>query len=114
MIQNDIKTKQLESVLKYVSAKNECKSKLILNYFGEQKKENCGICSYCITLKSKTIHAISTTKQIILALEENSLDSRSLEKITGRASNEVIFALQELLEYNVIEIQSNNQYRLKK
>ena len=114
VIQNDIKTKQLESVLKYVSAKNECKSKLILNYFGEQKKENCGICSYCITLKSKTIHAISTTKQIILALEENSLDSRSLEKITGRASNEVIFALQELLEYNVIEILSNNQYRLKK
>ena len=114
VIQNDIKTKQLESVLKYVSAKNECKSKLILNYFGEQKKENCGICSYCITLKSKTIHAISTTKQIILALEENSLDSRSLEKITGRPSNEVIFALQELLEYNVIEILSNNQYRLKK
>ncbi|WP_432671626.1 RecQ family ATP-dependent DNA helicase [Flavobacterium sp. SM2513] len=114
LIQNDLKTKQLESVLKYVSTKNECKSRLILNYFGEQKKENCGICSYCITLKSKATPAIAVSKQIISALEDTSLDSRSLEKITGQPSDQVIFALQELLEYKVIEILSNNQYRLRK
>lgn len=112
-IQNDLKTKQLESVLKYVSTKDVCKSKLILAYFGEDKKENCGICSYCITLKKQPIKEISVSKQIILALENQPLDSRSLEKITGQASNQVIFALQELLEYNVVEILPNNQYRLK-
>ena len=113
-IQNDLKTKQLQSVLKYVSTKDECKSRLILNYFGENKKENCGICSYCITLKNQPKKPISITNEIILALQNSSLDSRSLEKITGQPSNQVIFALQELLEFNVIEIQSNNQYRLKK
>lgn len=112
-IQNDLKTKQLESVLKYVSTKDECKSKLILRYFGEEKKENCGICSFCITLKKQIIPEISVSKQIITALESGSLDSRSLEKITRQSSNEVIFALQELLEYNVVEVLPNNQYRLK-
>jgi ATP-dependent DNA helicase RecQ len=113
-IQNDLKTKQLKSVLKYVSTKDECKSRLILNYFGENKKENCGICSYCITLKNQPKKPISITNEIILALQNSPLDSRSLEKITSQPSNQVIFALQELLEFNVIEIQSNNQYRLKK
>ncbi|WP_026978287.1 RecQ family ATP-dependent DNA helicase [Flavobacterium tegetincola] len=113
VIQNDLKTKQLESVLNYVSTKDVCKSKLILAYFGEEKKENCGICSYCIALKKQPAKEISVTKQIISALEQNPLDSRSLEKITQQPSNQVIFALQELLEYNVVEILPNNQYRLK-
>lgn len=113
-IQNTLKKTQLESVLKYVSVKNICKSKLILAYFGEDKKENCGICSYCITLKKQLPTEISVSKQIILALEHGALDSRTLEKITGKASNQIIFALQELLEYNVVEILPNNQYRLKK
>lgn len=113
-IQNDLKIKQLESVLKYVSTKNECKAKLILKYFGEDKKENCGICSYCITLKKQATKVISVTNLIISALENSTLDSRTLEKVIGQPSNQVIFALQELLEHNVVEILPNNQYRLKK
>jgi ATP-dependent DNA helicase RecQ len=113
LIQNDLKTKQLGSVLNYVSKKDSCKSKLILSYFGEEKKENCGICSYCITLKRQPVSEIAVTKQIISALEERALDSRTLEKITRQTSKQVIAALQELLEYNVVEILPNNQYRLK-
>ena len=113
-IQNDLKIKQLESVLKYVATQNVCKSKLILDYFGEVKEENCGICSYCITLKKQPVKAVSVTNLILTALEHTSLDSRSLEKITGQSSNEIIFALKELLEHNVVEILPNNQYQLKK
>ena len=113
-IQNDLKTKQLHSVLKYVTNKDVCKSKLILNYFGEEKKENCGICSYCITLKKQPVKVVSVTNLIISALENIAMDSRSLEKVTGQSSDHVIFALQELLEHNVVEILPNNKYRLKK
>ncbi len=113
-VQNEIKIKQLEAVLNYVATKNECKSKLILNYFGEEKIENCGICSYCITLKKQPEKLASINDLIICALENSTLDSRSLEKITHQPSNQVIFALQELLEHNVVEILPNNQYRLKK
>ncbi|MEY3499476.1 MAG: hypothetical protein RL308_1145, partial [Bacteroidota bacterium] len=47
-IQNNLKTEQLQSVLSFVNDTENCKSKLILNYFGEKSEENCGICSYCI------------------------------------------------------------------
>lgn len=112
--QNELKIKQLESVLNYVSTEDQCKSKLILKYFGEAKEENCGICSYCIGLKKQTTDSTSITEQIILALKNSPLDSRSLEKTTRQPSNQVIFALQELLEQNKVEILPNNQYRLKK
>jgi ATP-dependent DNA helicase RecQ len=39
--------------MKYVGEDKVCKSKLILGYFGEKTTVNCGICSYCITNKSK-------------------------------------------------------------
>lgn len=113
-IQNKLKTTQLASVLNYVTTKNVCKSKLILAYFGEEKKENCGICSYCITIKKQPIEIGCTTKQIILALQNKSFDSRSLEKIIKKPSIQIIFALKNLLEQNKIEILPNNQYRLKK
>ena len=113
-IQNDLKTKQLQSVLDYVSTQNICKSKLILGYFGEEKKQNCGICSYCITLKKKVKAVGFVCNQIILALSKSPMDSRSLEKMLKQPTNEIIFALRELLEQRKIEIQDNNQYRLIK
>jgi ATP-dependent DNA helicase RecQ len=113
-IQNELKTKQLASVLSYVAAEDICKSKLILAYFGEEKTDNCGICSYCITLKKQPIEVVSLANQIISALRKSSSDSRSLEKTLKQPSNQIIFALQELLEENKIEILLNNQYRLKK
>ncbi|WP_396177084.1 ATP-dependent DNA helicase RecQ [Flavobacterium sp.] len=113
-IQNDLKTKQLDAVLHYVTTKDVCKSKLILAYFGEEKKENCGICSYCISLKKTPLQSSTVYQQIISVLESQSLDSRSLEKILKQPSHQVIFALQELLEHKKIEILPNNQYRLKK
>lgn len=113
-IQNDLKTRQLQSVLDYVSTNSACKSKLILSYFGEKKKENCGICSYCITLKQKSSPDLTIYAQIISALTKKPMDSRSLEQILKQPTNQIIFAVQELLEQGKIEILSNNQYRLLK
>ena len=113
-IQNDLKTKQLQSVIKYVSTKDVCKARLILDYFGEDKKENCGICSYCITLKKTLVKKISVEKLILSELEKAPLDSRSLEKILKQPSATIIFALKELLEHKVVEILPDNNYRLKK
>ena len=113
-IQNDLKTKQLQSVIKYVSTKDVCKARLILDYFGEDKKENCGICSYCITLKKPVVKKISVEKLILSELEKAPLDSRSLEKILKQPSATIIFALKELLEHKVVEILPDNNYRLKK
>jgi len=113
MTQNEQKKQQLQAVMQYVSNHTLCKSKQILAYFGEEKTENCGICSYCITLKNLPSKALNINKLIVESLEKSPLDSRNLEKITRQPSKDIIFALQELLEYNVVEILPDNRYRLK-
>lgn len=111
--QNQLKKEQLESVLNYIKEDSICKSKQILAYFGEEKSTNCGICSYCISQKAKKGTKISLSEQIIALLKTADLSSREIQIKLNNPSNDVIFALQELLENKHILILSNNKYSIK-
>ncbi|MGK0296032.1 MAG: ATP-dependent DNA helicase RecQ [Ulvibacter sp.] len=111
--QNQLKKEKLKSVLHYIKEQKVCKSTLILNYFGEKTNDDCGICSYCITQKSKTTDIPKLSKKIIALLKTEELNSRDIENITKSSSNDVIFAIQQLLENESIIVKSNNKYTLK-
>jgi ATP-dependent DNA helicase RecQ len=111
--QNKQKTAQFEAVLDYINEKKACKSKLILDYFGEKTETDCGICSYCISKKKKTSDTSLISEKIIAFLKIQELNSREIQKLTKNTEDEVIFALQNLLENNKIAIKPNNKYSLK-
>jgi ATP-dependent DNA helicase RecQ len=50
------------------------KSKTILSYFGEIVSEDCGICSYCITKKSKKSNSLTLSAEIISYLKGTDLN----------------------------------------
>lgn len=111
--QNKQKVAQFESVLHYINEKNICKSKLILDYFGEKSETDCGICSYCISKKKKPSNPSLISEKIMEVLKTQSLNSREIQKQTKFSEEDVIFALQNLLENDKIAIKSNNKYSLK-
>jgi len=111
--QNDLKKEQLQSVLNYVKEKNICKSKMILDYFGEKTTSNCGICSYCITLNKSKKDYDSLSKKILTLLQTEDLNSREIQDKTKSTADDVIFVLQQLLEDELLIIQKNNKYTLK-
>jgi len=110
--QNHLKKEQLKSVLYYATDKEKCKSGIILDYFGEEKAENCGICSYCITLNKKASNVLTLAEKIKFLLRNQSLSSREIQNSTQDSTDDVIFALRELLDNDVIKITSNNKYSL--
>lgn len=110
--QNNLKKEQLKSVINYVTDKEKCKSKIILKYFGEEKNENCGICSYCITLNKKKVNVLTLAEKIRFLLRNQSLSSREIQDSTQDSADDVIFALRELLDNDIIKIESNNKYSL--
>ncbi|KIC02295.1 ATP-dependent DNA helicase RecQ [Flavobacterium sp. JRM] len=110
--QNNLKKDQLQSVLDYVNEKKTCKSKLILDYFGEKTTTDCGICSYCITKKTKKSNK-SITQTILDLLKTEDLSSRDIQTRTNNSADDVVHTLQELLEDNRIIIKPNNKYTLK-
>lgn len=111
--QNQLKKSQLRSVLDYVSDQKHCKSRIILNYFGENEVSDCGICSNCIK-KQKPVDTKNLPDKILSLLKIQDFDSRELEKLTKFPSADVIFAIQFLMENELISINPNNQYTIKK
>jgi len=111
--QNEVKKEQLLSVLSYIKDNKTCKNRLVLSYFGEETKENCGICSYCITQKGKITEADSIADKILSLLKNASLTSREIENQIKMDTKDILSVLQELLENNHITIQANNKYTLK-
>jgi ATP-dependent DNA helicase RecQ len=112
-IQNNLKKEQLKSVLEFVKDTENCKSKLILNYFGENSNVNCGICSYCIGEKKPEIETEDLRELILSLLKVAPLNSREIQIHTKKSADAIIFALQNLLESNRILIKPNNKYTLK-
>ena len=111
--QNKQKLNQFESVLYYINEKKVCKSKLILDYFGEKVATDCGICSYCVGKKVKPKDTVLISEKIVELLKIQELNSREIQKRSKFSEDDVIFALQNLLENNKIAIQPNNKYNLK-
>jgi ATP-dependent DNA helicase RecQ len=111
--QNQLKKEQLLSVLHYIKENKTCKNRLILDYFGEETKENCGVCSYCITQKGKITESDSIADKILHLLKSAALTSREIQVQIKLDANDIVLVLQELLENNHITIQPNNKYTLK-
>ena len=101
------------SVLYYIKENKTCKNRLVLDYFGEETTENCGVCSYCITQKGKITEADSIADKILHLLKSAALTSREIQVQIKLDANDIVLVLQELLENNHITILANNKYTLK-
>lgn len=111
--QNKLKTEQLQAVLYYSTENKTCKNKLLMRYFGETIKDDCGICSYCIAKNKKAPNPETVSDKILGLLKMQDFNSRDIQKLTKLPKDDVIFALQNLLEAGAICIKSNNLYSLK-
>ena len=111
--QNQLKTNQLNSVLHYINEEKKCKSKLLLAYFGETIKDDCGVCSYCIKKNKSKTDTSTLSDKIIGLLQIQEMNSRDIVKLTKYPKDDVIFALQNLLENDSIVVKPNNLYSLK-
>jgi ATP-dependent DNA helicase RecQ len=87
---------------------------LLLRYFGETVDYECGICSYCISQNKVEKEVGTLSEKIINALQKQELNSRDIQMITKYPTDDVIFALQNLLENDTIIVKPNNLYALKK
>lgn len=111
--QNKLKKEQLKAVLDYCTDTSTCKNKLLMEYFGETIQGDCGICSFCISKNNSKINPEEVEEKIRALLKTQTLNSRDIHKLTNYPKDDIIFALQNLLEKDLIQISSNNLYSIK-
>ncbi len=110
--QNEIKVKQFESVIGYITDSANCKSRLILQYFDETETKDCGICSTCLEGKKKPKNPLETARAVLSVLEMSPKDSRSIEQQLDLTPQETVYALQLLLDNCKIKLTDNNLYTI--
>lgn len=114
--QQELKHQQVQAVIHYINNTSVCRSSQLLQYFEESTKEDCGVCSVCMSKKNNdsnnTIENIS--KSILKELQKQNLSSRQLLSLLPFTEKEVLSAIMHLMEYNKIKITNTNTYQLNK
>ena len=114
--QQKLKRQQVKAVIDYVNNDDICKSKQLLNYFGESDSDECGVCSVCQERnhKDQAITISETKQELITLLKKEALSSRALTELLKKDKDEVIIAIRELLEEGQIKTTSANTYIIDK
>ncbi len=110
------KERKINSVLGYIADDKICRSKHLLNYFGENLKEDCGICSVCAKNTSGLSREEMNTiyKKLEKLLQSGPKDSREICSKLPFSEVHILHVLQLLLDKNRIKLTSTNLYTLKK
>lgn len=110
--QNQLKIEKVTKMLNFIENNTVCRSIQLLAYFGEVQENECGICDVCISQKTGNTHIVRAKIKIIQLLKEKSANSKELQVQLKVTQEVLIMAIQELLEDNIISLNTTNEYQL--
>jgi len=92
--------KRIESIISYAKQSDECRSKILIDYFGQQAKGECGICDVC--LKKRNLGSLKQcTNEVsgrIISLLEGNGGEMKIYHLETLAGDEYTFYLKVLRE----------------
>lgn len=113
----DLFRRRVKKMLYYVKEEGECRSRIIGNYFGDEKIKACGICDNC--LKQKAAHLSKEEfemlhHRIINMVKYETLHTRELLlKLNGIKKEKAWKVLEFLQAENKIEMDAGGRVTLK-
>ena len=101
--------RKIKEVIAYVKNDKVCKSKQLLEYFGEAA-EDCGICSVCLKRNKLSGISESVKQEILQFLRNKPQNSRAIVAHFAYAEEDIICNLRDLLQDGQVKIQGDNTY----
>ena len=89
---------RIEAMLSYVTTDNQCRSRQLLHYFGEDDTHDCGQCDVCLQDKRPA----DVRGEIIRRLSDKKQHALSELRDAGLAHDEVLDALERLVTEGVV------------
>ena len=99
--------KRIESIISYVKETEECRSRVLIDYFGQEVKGDCGICDVCLKrkkLQSREQGRRDAQKRVITLLESNGREMKisQLETAVGDEYPFYLKVLRELIDNGMV------------
>lgn len=108
-------TARIASILHYATCSNRCRSRLLLEYFGEKKSDKCGHCDVCIAEKKTTSpgkEGKAAIQAILQLLNDGNLHGRHDFENLNLAKEDFEYAIRRLLREDIIAQQDGLIYKL--
>ena len=108
------KVERFQKMLAYIENQSMCRSSFLLKYFGEENDSDCGFCDICIA-NNENQHLDSTNikNTLLKLLKKEAKNSRELASLLKIDENQVLTALKELLEDELLTLTKTNAYKIK-
>ncbi|MBQ5380845.1 MAG: RecQ family ATP-dependent DNA helicase [Paraprevotella sp.] len=105
--------KRIESMLFYADEKDFCRSKVLLQYFGEEDADHCKVCDVCRAQKKEDSNKPVGIESLIMQLLEDS-KPHSFDEFSfpGFSRDEIGIILRRLIDEEIILV-INGQLQLK-
>jgi len=98
---------KLESIIRYATAETDCRSRMLVAYFGEKKSENCEVCDVCLKRRRGEISEKKTREIEKEIMDLLARDPASItEIVTGLPKykeNDVLAILRWLIEESLVQ-----------
>ena len=91
---------KLSKITNYITEKKECRSKLLLHYFGEEDSDQCGKCDFCIRQKRERIKELEYQKistQLEKILNDNELTLEEICTLLPKINEEELINVIQFL-----------------
>jgi ATP-dependent DNA helicase RecQ len=99
--------KRIESIISYVKETGECRSRMLIDYFGQPADNDCGICDVC--LKNKNLKGGNDRRkdvqQHILDIISNAggeVELRTIETLAADNNNFYLSVLREMIDEGIV------------
>lgn len=103
--------KKMKAVIHYINTHTECRSQMLLSYFGEKKSHRCGVCDVCLEQNKLDLSELQTkeiTAEIFKIIQSEKISIAHLaDKITRYKKVDVIKIAQYLIDNEELEVDEN-------
>ena len=106
---------RIEKVIAYVMDEDHCRSRMLLQYFGEMKSTNCGMCDYCLAKKDEGVsnHEYESIRDLVQSLlQSGPMEYRTLISSLTCEETHAITVLRYMQDERKIELTADGYYRL--
>ena len=108
----NLKKGNIEAMINYATTTEECRSRLLLAYFGETDGQNCGVCDFCLR-KTQTTVNVEQAKDMRTKVQENLQNqpkefSDLVESFPETESNKVIYVIRSMMDEGEIRVDESD------
>ncbi len=108
---------RLDAVIQYAFTDHLCRSKMLLNYFGESDAKDCGQCDVCLERKKEPQNRKEQQQlqeHILKELKKEALDANSLTQKLNKQFEEkdILEVVQWLLDQGMVKLNDKNELHL--